>query len=113
MLRYSDMLPEVGWLILDARSDLGINDALGADWRGIERIRRLSIVSAGNFVASKLGRFKGLQEIDFVELFVEDTEFFSLLRRLKVVRLIDSELADWGSLDYGEVEKLYIAGEFV
>ena len=112
-MRYADALPEVGWLILDGRGGLVINDALGTDWRGVERIRRLTIIAAGNFVASKLKKFRSLQEIDFLESFVEDTEFFSLLRRLKTVRLVDSELADWASLEYGEVERLYIAGESV
>jgi hypothetical protein len=70
-------------------------------------------VSAGNFQATKLERFRGLKEIDFAESFVEDAEFLSFLRRLQVVRLVDSELADWGMLEYGELSKLYIAGKSV
>jgi hypothetical protein len=113
LLRYSDSLPQVGWLVLDGRDKLGVNEALATDWRATDRITRLSMVSAGNFQASKLERFKSLREIDFAESFVDEAEFLSFLRRLKIMRLVDSELADWRTLQYGELSRLYIAGTSV
>ena len=113
LLRYSDFLPHAGWLIFDGRGNLSVNEALGTDWPKIGRVRHLSILSAGNFVSSRFDRFANLEELEFFELFLEDTEFLTILPRLKTLRLIESELADWNALQYAKLEKLYIGGASV
>ncbi len=113
LLRHTDLLPEVGWLVLDGRGGLSISDALGSEWKGTDRIKRISIISAGELVGSKFERFDGLEEVDFVESFVDDAEFLSFASGVKVLRLIDSELANWESLEYGGDLKLYMSGKSV
>jgi hypothetical protein len=110
LLPYVDVLPISRRILFDGTRGLDMGSALRAEWRSQSRITDIILVEPSEFVFSMLGGFNGLKTLTFVRAFIDDFGGCGTLRRLKTIRLIDSEVADWQSLEYTDIDNLYLSG---